>query len=412
MTATIDLDTDQLREVLASLDVDPLRLMNATLDLIADVNIAEAPDVVIAGDLVRLRRRMDRTDAIYADWMLVAHQRGVGTVDSSKSTPAWMRWQTGAPLGATRRTIQRGELSELLPETGTAWRDGEISTAAVDAMLSARVAGHDDELRNIESEFLRLARRGDQRSLEHAAARFREMASADGTRPAEPDGLNLSKVLDGRSKITGELSGLAAETVTTALAAFMDPPAEGDDRTPAQRRADALVRICQIALAHGAAGVRAAGNVTVVLDWHTFTNGEPGRADGHFTGPIPRTDIERLLCDCSVSRVVIGPDSQPLDVGRSTRVWSSALRAAITARDQHCRWPGCEIPAPWTEIHHHRPWESGGDTSVPNGVSLCSHHHHFLHRSPRWTTTFEDQMFRVFRPDGTELTRLPVDEHE
>lgn len=49
MTATADLDTDQLREFLASLDVDPLWLMNATLDLVADVNVSETPDVVLAG---------------------------------------------------------------------------------------------------------------------------------------------------------------------------------------------------------------------------------------------------------------------------------------------------------------------------------------------------------------------------
>ncbi|MBK5287801.1 MAG: DUF222 domain-containing protein, partial [Acidimicrobiia bacterium] len=243
-----------------------------------------------------------------------------------------------------------------------------------------------------------------------AAAYFRTMARADGTQPPEPDGISLSKVLDGRSTIAGELSGLAAETVTTALSAFMDPPAEGDDRTPAQRRADSLVRICEVALAQGAWGVRAGATVTVVVDWHTFTNGRPGARDGQFTGPIPRAEVERLLCDCSVSRVVMGPDSKPLDVGRSTRVWSPALRTAITARDRHCRWPGCEVPAPWTEIHHHESWEHGGETSATNGVSMCPHHHHFLHRNPQWTTTFEDQVLRVFRPDGREFTRAPIRE--
>ncbi len=409
MTATADFDTDQLRGFLASLDVDPLRLMNATLDLVAEVNVSETPDTALAGDVVRLRRRLDRADAIYSEWVLAAHQRGVGSVDSAKSTAAWMRWQTGARQGTTRRAIERGELAELLPETATAWRDGAISTAAIDAMLSARVAGHDDKLRAVEPEFLDLARRGDHRSLEHAASYFRNMARADGTKPAEPDGICLSKVLDGRSKLTGELSGLAAETVATALAAFMDPPAEGDDRTPAQRRADALVRICEVALTQGACGVRAAGTVTVVVDWYSFTNGDPDMSDGQFTGPISRAEVERLLCDCSVSRVVMGPDSKPLDVGRSTRVWSASLRTAIWARDRHCRWPGCEVPAPWTEIHHQKPWEHGGETSVANGVSICPHHHHFLHRNPQWTTTFEDQVLRVFRPDGRVLIRQTIE---
>ena len=133
----------------------------------------------------------------------------------------------------------------------------------MEAIAAARVAGHDEKLAACEEEFYDLARRGDHKGVRRAAEAFKHLARADGTMPIEPDGLRLSKVLDGRSNISGELSGDAAETVTTALNAFMDPPAETDDRTPAQRRADALVRICQIALHQGAPGVRAAANVTI-----------------------------------------------------------------------------------------------------------------------------------------------------
>jgi Domain of unknown function DUF222. len=408
MTATEVFDADELRELLGSLPVDPLRLLNATLDLVGETNLTELMDVQLAADVVRLRRRMDRADAIFAEWTLASHQRVVCTVDGYRSTAAWLGWKTGMHRGQVRRVINTGEITELLPETGALWRAGKISTAAVDAITTARVPGHDDKLAAIEAEFLDLARRGDHASLRRATAYFADHARADGTPPPEPDGLRLSKVLDGRSNITGELSGLAAETITTALNAFMDPPSEGDGRTDAQRRADALVRICEIALEHGACGVRAGANVTVVVDWPTLTNGEPGRMDGQYTGPIPRSEIERLLCDCKVARVVMGPDSIPLDVGRSTRVWSPALRNAIVARDTHCRWPGCEIPAPWSEIHHHQHWEHGGETSTANGYLLCSHHHHhFLHRNPAWTTTFEDQTLHVYRPDRRELHPNP-----
>lgn len=146
---------------------------------------------------------------------------------------------------------------------------------------------------------------------------------------------------------------------------------------------------------------RNAATVTVVVDWTTLTNGEFRRMDSQFSGPIPQTETERLLCDCTVSRVVMGPDSKPLDVGRTTRTWSPALRTAIIARDTHCRWPGCEIPAPRSEIHHPQHWEHGGTTCLENGCLLCTHHH-FLHRNPTWTTTFDNQTLRVYRPDGTQ----------
>ena len=54
---------------------------------------------------------------------------------------------------------------------------------------------------------------------------------------------------------------------------------------------------------------------------------QPGRLDGAFTGPIHPRDIERLLCDCDISRIVTGPDSLPLDVGRIRRNPTPAMRA-------------------------------------------------------------------------------------
>ena len=187
----------------------------------------------------------------------------------------------------------------------------------------------------------------------------------------------------------------------------MDPPSEGDGRTDAQRRAGALVRISEIALAHGACGTRAAANVTIIVDWKTLTAGVPGKLDSQHRGLLPRTDIDRLLCDSKITRVIMGPDSKPLDVGRTTRTWTPAQRAAITARDDGCTWPGCETPPAWCDIHHHQHWQHGGTTCIENGCMLCSHHHHFLHRHPDWTTTFQNQHLLVYRPDGTQLHPNP-----
>ncbi len=141
----------------------------------------------------------------------------------------------------------------------------------------------------------------------------------------------------------------------------------------------------------------------------TDTDG-PGLAEGSLGAVLDPRERARVLCDTSISRVVIGPDDLPLSVGRASPTWPAAIRRSIVARDRHCRWPGCELPAPWTDVHHHRHWEHGGETSVTNGVLLCRRHHTFLHAHPDWTTTFHAQRLRVFRPDGTELRREPMDE--
>jgi hypothetical protein len=38
--------------------------------------------------------------------------------------------------------------------------------------------------------------------------------------------------------------------------------------------------------------------------------------------------IRRLACDAPVTRIVLGSDSQPLDVGRRTRVVPAGMRRA------------------------------------------------------------------------------------
>jgi hypothetical protein len=87
----------------------------------------------------------------------------------------------------------------------------------------------------------------------------------------------------------------------------------------------------------------------------------------------------RIACDATVSRVAFGPNGQPLDVGRQHRLFPEPLRRAITARDRHCRFPGCDRPPRWCDIHHIIHWTRGGTTSVDNGILLCRFHHTLVH---------------------------------
>ena len=60
----------------------------------------------------------------------------------------------------------------------------------------------------------------------------------------------------------------------------------------------------------------------------------------------------------------LGGPSLPLDVGVSRDI-PAAIRTAVIARDQHCRFPGgCDQPAAACEIHHTTPQAHGGKTSI------------------------------------------------
>jgi hypothetical protein len=61
----------------------------------------------------------------------------------------------------------------------------------------------------------------------------------------------------------------------------------------------------------------------------------------------------------------------------------SALRRALVIRDRGCRFPGCDLPADWTDGHHLTHWADGGETRLDNLVLLCRRHHRHVHEQ-RW----------------------------
>ena len=198
--------------------------------------------------------------------------------------------------------------------------------------------------------------------------------------------------------LSGELTDAGAETVVTAIHAYTDPPTDDDTRTTSQRAAAALVQICQVALEHAPAAGRAPAHVSVVVDWSTITDGRIGRTDGEFTGSIHTTDVRRLLCDAAVARVVTGPDSLPLDVGRSRRTIPPAIRRAVIARDGGCRFPGCDRPPGWCQIHHVVHWLDGGRTAVVEPAPVL--------RSPSPRRSIERGWIVKF--DGHDLLHHPT----
>ncbi len=362
-------------------------------------------DVCLADEVLAVRAEIDRLEAQFARLAHAAHRRGIGAADGSPSTAAWLRRRTGMREGDIRAALDAGAVcADVLHATGEAWRAGEITTGAARTIVAARVEGHDAELAAVETSLLNLAREGATRQLRRACAHFRHCATADGTEPRAHDGLTISTTYADRTLLTAELSELAAETVVTAIHAFTDPPTDGDARTPARRRADALVRMAEVALAGFPQHTdRARVHATIVVDWETLRGAGAGRLDGEFRGPLHPAEVERALCDSTVARVVTDPRGVPLEAGRSRRTVPSALRRAIVVRDGGCRFPGCDRPPGWCDAHHVVHWRSGGRTDRDNLVLLCDHHHQVVHR-PGWIVKFDGEELRVLRPDGVEVS--------
>ncbi|MCR6688998.1 DUF222 domain-containing protein [Cellulomonas sp.] len=96
---------------------------------------------------------------------------------------------------------------------------------------------------------------------------------------------------------------------------------------------------------------------------------------------ITATELAAALCDCAMTRTVMNAAGLPLDVGRTRRMFTPAQRTAVTARDRHCAWNGCSVPARHCQIHHIAWWHRHtGTTDLTNAVLLCTFHHHEVHR--------------------------------
>ena len=100
---------------------------------------------------------------------------------------------------------------------------------------------------------------------------------------------------------------------------------------------------------------------------------------GVYNNDLPPDVMLRMRCDVGLTPVTLTGKRQVLSVGRQQRQFSEALRRTIIARDRGCAVPGCHMPASMCEVHHVELWSQGGETSVDNGVLLCSHHHHTVH---------------------------------
>jgi hypothetical protein len=208
--------------------------------------------------------------------------------------------------------------------------------------------------------------------------------------------LTLRRVGDGTTRLSGLIPDAVATRLATYLEAYTNPrkeqPAAGGDpldRLPYPRRLGEA--FCQLLEAldpdslpfHG-------GNATTVmvtislgaLRERLATAGILGASAVPGDDDVPRitaADARRLACTAQIVPVVLGGDSEILDLGRARRLFTAAQRKALLLRDRTCRAEGCDIPGTWAEAHHWAPWSTGGRTDLAHGVLLCHHHHQRVH---------------------------------
>jgi hypothetical protein len=371
--------------------VDPIALIREGLACLAGEDRSGWPAGVVSDlvlDLLAVRERLDaevlrtvgRWDAMSA-W----------ADDGALSGSGWLADRAELTRGAARRLVRTAGLAYRNDRTAEALAEGTITATAVETMATL-VGRHEEIFPEHEETLVKIART--LRADDFVVSMRHWRSIADDNDDPDPDDrferrfFRISPTLDG-AKIDGFLDPDAAAVVGAALDAIDRPDPVNSATTPrslGQRRADALVELARESLAFTERGGSIPPNVDAVLDVNDVLAdrlGDPSEgiipAHAVHQMPVSRAAIERLCCDASIGRVIMRGKSEVLDVGRRSRLVTQAQMRALILRDQHCRFPGCDRPPQWTDVHHLIHSFDGGTTDFDNLVLLCRRHHVMCH---------------------------------
>jgi len=363
----------------------------------------------IGEDLIRRRQKLDQDELEFSQ-RAAKFAKTNEYMKSGCATPVdWIRincHMTG-PAAADRVIV--GEQLQKLPESIQAMQSGEIGFAHVTAMSrTADVLERSDTACSFDERVLL------PQARENTAGRFfyicrhaRHAADPKGFAAEEAEqvenrSLKLSRWQDGSYLLSGVLDAAGGAALRTALEPLARRAGKDDHRKRDRRLGDAVVDLAMYALDTGHipdhGSQRTHLQVTTSLETLMGLSGAPA-AEMEHSLPISAKTVERLACDCSVTRILLSSDSMVIDVGRAKRVISGPQRKALNARDGHCVWPGCDRPATWTSGHHLVHWIHNGAGDLPNLCLLCYRHHWMVHEG-NWQIVRSD--------DGRMLTIPPT----
>jgi len=340
-------------------------------------------------------------------------EEGLWQLGGVCSCAHWLNWKCGIGMNAAREKVRVANALGDLPKISESFARGEISYSKVRAMTRVATVDNEDYL-------LQIAKHGTAFHMESLVQKYRRatrLQEADDARKQhteralhvyyEPDGSMVFQVRLPAEK--GAMVLKAIDFATEQAKQEVSNDSENSAETPIRKetferqRIDALADIAESYLARGPESSSSADRYQVMLhvSAETLTNAE---GDISHLEDGPRVSAEtsrRLCCDASVSVLSENEEGDTLNIGRKTRVIPPAIRRALKARDQGCRFPGCTHKH-FIDGHHIKHWSKGGETSLANLVQLCRHHHRLVHEGG-FTCAINAEGILEFRNENEQL---------
>jgi len=369
-------------------------MSTSELAAVVDRLTAADPSQLADGETVRaLHRELERLTAVTTRAVAAFDAGRAWEGDGARSASAWLAVRCRMPAVAARRRVRLGRALRHMPSAEAAWLEGEVGEAHVALLAAARTPAteacfdRDEAMLTEQACLLRYSH------FARCLAYWRQLADPDGTEEdAEAQHrarrLHLSQTFGGCWKLDAQLDPISGAIVSGALKRIEDELfaadwAEARDRvgepvrptdlcrTPAQRRADALVEMARRAGAVPSGGRLPEPLFTVLVGYETFAGRVCELASGNVVAP---GSLARWLDRATVERIVFDGPHRVKDVGVRRRVFTGATRRAVEVRDRECFHELCEEPAEHCQIDHVQPWAQGGPTVVDNGRVACGAH--------------------------------------
>jgi hypothetical protein len=375
-------------------------------------------DIEVPIELTRRERLMEMSRGISVMQLMFAKEAAEFAAsneyeaDGSVTPIDWLRIHCHLTGPQAANLVAAGRHFDDLPQTQLALAEGEVGfghmvvmARTADAVAASPYAGALNEER-----LLAKARENSVGKFHRICRHLRHAADPKGYAAAEAElvenrRLRISTDEDsGAIFLSGEFDPESGAVIRTVLEPLARRSGAHDKRPYERRMADALVDVAWHHLDNGLVpqngSQRTHLQVTTSIETLKNLAGAPA-AELEFSLPISARAVERLACDCSLTRILLDSDSMVIDVGRAKRVISAAQRKVLNARDQHCVWPGCDRPASWAAGHHLEHWIHGGGTDLPNLALLCYRHHWNVHEGGWQLVRTETGKFMTIAPTVT-----------
>ncbi|MEA2900640.1 MAG: hypothetical protein QOH36_527 [Actinomycetota bacterium] len=365
-----------------------------------DALCAADPSTLADGEsLVALHREMERMQAVLTRATAAFDAGGSWAADGARSSAAWLSARCGLPIGSARRSVRLGRDLRHMAKVEAAWLAGDIGEAQVSQLAEARTEVTAACFARDEEMLVDHGKQLPYRQFTRALAYWSQHADPDGVEDAaaaqhRARRLHLSCGFDGAWFLDGVLDPISGEIVSRALRTIEEEFFAADwaeararvgeglcaadmARSPAQRRADALVEMARRAMALPPGARLPEPMFTVLVGYETFAGRMCELASGRVVTP---GSLVRWLDEAWAERVVFDGPDRVKNVGVRRRIFTGATRRSVEVRDRECFHPLCDATVEDCQVDHVEPWAFGGLTVDDNGRLACAFHNRLRHQ--------------------------------